>query len=513
MDGSSACGFFDLILGLFIEADVKAAGKVIVLDEAHKYLSDTQSGTSTRLTDSLLSVIRQQRHLATRVIISTQEPTVVPSKFLDLCSFIIAHRFSSPAWLKLLAQHVSAAESSFDELFNKIVSLRTGQAIIFAASGIGMRENHDADPWHSGDSGMGAPEDSGIVAPIGQGYLHVQSRLRVTTDGGHSILAVNDPGHTTRFGRVLRSDDTEQASTSHASPGGTSASAERTAGAAAPPCTQPIASVTQAAQAAIAASPPPSLSPVVQSTPLSSTHSSEKVPNPAVYKSQSAPSVFVLTGALHKFRPLVVYLQKAIASGPCGPILVKTAREYFIEKSPQEYDNTIDGVLDEALQLGLIQYALSARLKIQLVPGAEYRLGEAAKPKPVPPPEPDSPVVRISKTDPLKTSSAPPTSSVSPLVSTASGSKLSTPVAKPSPVTGVHKMHLTDKAIRFVPLVEYLLAQKQSGCTEIKVATIRKRFGAAVQEIIQDAITRNIVCHVKGAAKSKICLVPTTITW
>lgn len=74
-------------------------------------------------------------------------------------------------------------------------------------------------------------------------------------------------------------------------------------------------------------------------------------------------------------------------------------------------------------------------------------------------------------------------------------------------------MHLIGKATRFVPLVEYLLAQKQSGFTEIKAVTIRKRFGAAVEEIIQDAITRNIVSYVNGAAKSKICLVPTTITW
>ncbi|THG98002.1 hypothetical protein EW026_g4118 [Hermanssonia centrifuga] len=38
MDGSSACGFFDLILGLFVEADVNASGKLVVLDEAHKNL-------------------------------------------------------------------------------------------------------------------------------------------------------------------------------------------------------------------------------------------------------------------------------------------------------------------------------------------------------------------------------------------------------------------------------------------------------------------------------------------
>jgi hypothetical protein len=35
MDATSACGFFDMILGLFIEADV-ASGKIVVLDEAHK---------------------------------------------------------------------------------------------------------------------------------------------------------------------------------------------------------------------------------------------------------------------------------------------------------------------------------------------------------------------------------------------------------------------------------------------------------------------------------------------
>jgi hypothetical protein len=134
MDGSSACGFFDMILGLFVEADIGGAGKLVVLDEAHKvsdspvcikiiltlsqYLSD--KGTSSRLTDSLLTVIRQQRHLATRVVISTQEPTVVPEKFLDLCSFVIAHRFSSPTWLKHLTKHMSTSETSFDDLWTKV---------------------------------------------------------------------------------------------------------------------------------------------------------------------------------------------------------------------------------------------------------------------------------------------------------------------------------------------------------------------------------------------------------
>lgn len=45
---------------------------------------------------------------------------MVPSKFLDLCSFIIAHRFSSPKWLRLLANHVSAADENSNELFQKV---------------------------------------------------------------------------------------------------------------------------------------------------------------------------------------------------------------------------------------------------------------------------------------------------------------------------------------------------------------------------------------------------------
>jgi hypothetical protein len=41
-----------------------------------------------------------------------------------------------------------------------------------------------------------------VVSTLGQGYLVVRSRLRVTRDGGHSLLAVQDPHHSTRLGRV-----------------------------------------------------------------------------------------------------------------------------------------------------------------------------------------------------------------------------------------------------------------------------------------------------------------------
>lgn len=39
------------------------------------------------------------------------------------------------------------------------------------------------------------------MTPLGQEYLVVHSRQRITRDGGHSFLAVQDEGHT-RLGRV-----------------------------------------------------------------------------------------------------------------------------------------------------------------------------------------------------------------------------------------------------------------------------------------------------------------------
>ncbi|EKM51770.1 uncharacterized protein PHACADRAFT_150450 [Phanerochaete carnosa HHB-10118-sp] len=202
MDGESACGIFDLVLSLFVDAEIEGAGKLVVLDEAHKYLSETKAGSSGRLTDSVLTVVRQQRHLATRVIISTQEPTVVPTKFLDLSSFVIAHQFSSPAWMHHLSQHVSSGKGVSGELLSKIVSLEAGEALLFAPRGLGARNvgsPSELDAAHkpgARDQVLGA-----TVAHIGQGYLHVKSRQRITRDGGHAILAVPDE-EATRLGRV-----------------------------------------------------------------------------------------------------------------------------------------------------------------------------------------------------------------------------------------------------------------------------------------------------------------------
>lgn len=130
----------------------------------------------------MLSIIRQQRHLATRVIIATQEPTLSPS-LLDLCNMTIVHRFSSPAWFFALKKHlagavVGVAESecskhSTDHMFARIVTLRTGEALLFCPGAI-----LDTKAFKRGLK----------MVALGPQYARVQIRKRVSADGGRSIL-------------------------------------------------------------------------------------------------------------------------------------------------------------------------------------------------------------------------------------------------------------------------------------------------------------------------------------
>ncbi|KIJ54327.1 hypothetical protein M422DRAFT_241577 [Sphaerobolus stellatus SS14] len=172
MDSISACSYFDIILWLFIEAEINGAGKLVVLDEAHKYLTMNRS---SRLEDSLLSVVRQQRHMGTRIVISTQEPTIVSPKFLDLCSFIIAHRVSSPKWLDHFKAHICVSGTDW---FEKIMALNTGEALIFAPSALTTRLVTAENPT------------SEKLGRLGTDYFHVRSRQRITEDGGRSLVVV-----------------------------------------------------------------------------------------------------------------------------------------------------------------------------------------------------------------------------------------------------------------------------------------------------------------------------------
>ncbi|CAI7609417.1 unnamed protein product [Penicillium viridicatum] len=191
ISSDTACSLFNICFGIFMEQDTKV-GRIVALDEAHKYMKDSIEARG--FTDTLLSTVRLQRHLGARILISTQEPTI-SSDLLSLCSVTIVHRFSSPAWVRALQAHVAAAAlgvqldreaSAYDDdhsenpsvskkfaLFHQIVHLRVGEALLFSPSAI---------------SG-GASEGSLALRTLGSGYMVIKVRDRLTKDGGKSVLA------------------------------------------------------------------------------------------------------------------------------------------------------------------------------------------------------------------------------------------------------------------------------------------------------------------------------------
>ncbi|WQF90492.1 Putative P-loop containing nucleoside triphosphate hydrolase [Colletotrichum destructivum] len=180
---------FNICLSLFLEQKSH-------IGEAHKYMQE--SDESKTLASSLLSTIRLQRHLGVRVFISTQEPTA-STKLLGLCTVTVVHRFTSPDWLHTLRGHIAGVSSvsatapkqqepighvdpvvgggkdSANDLFAKIVSLQTGQALVFAPSAvIGLA--------HTENDTMTA------VQRLALRLLVVKVRSRLTQDGGKTVI-------------------------------------------------------------------------------------------------------------------------------------------------------------------------------------------------------------------------------------------------------------------------------------------------------------------------------------
>jgi len=200
VDDGAACVLFNICLALFLK-DRSGVGRVVALDEAHKvlvYVSFTSgeadamviqfmtgSAAATTFTESLLSVIRQQRHLASRVIIATQEPTLSP-KLLDLTSVTIVHRFTSPEWLNTLKFHLAGASAVhpgsariLEEIFDTVVNLKPGEALLFSPSAM-LRVTKELIR-------KGITTEK--VKKLGMHYMKIRVRKRLTADGGRSIMA------------------------------------------------------------------------------------------------------------------------------------------------------------------------------------------------------------------------------------------------------------------------------------------------------------------------------------
>ncbi|OAA71128.1 hypothetical protein LEL_09719 [Akanthomyces lecanii RCEF 1005] len=170
----TACSLFNICLSIFLEQTI-CCGRVIALDEAHKYM--IPSPEATAFTNSLTTAVRLQRHLGVRIVVATQDPTVSPL-LLGLCSITIVHRFSSPSWARMLQAHLFTRVKTQDEqderrwdLFASIARLRTGEALIFSPT-IAFTEFDDAKRKNEAKP-----------------YMKVRIRSRLSTDGGKSVLA------------------------------------------------------------------------------------------------------------------------------------------------------------------------------------------------------------------------------------------------------------------------------------------------------------------------------------
>ncbi len=141
------------------------------------------SAAASKLTDSLTNAVRLQRHLACRVVIATQEPTVAP-RLIDLCSKTLIHRFTSPNWLDALRSHLAAGRPAKgeDSLLAKVVNLNTGEALLFAPSAKFEAEERTSQ----------AGKTTWEPRSLGVEYVKIRIRDRVSSDGGRSICAIQD---------------------------------------------------------------------------------------------------------------------------------------------------------------------------------------------------------------------------------------------------------------------------------------------------------------------------------
>jgi DNA helicase HerA-like ATPase len=126
MDKGEALSLFMVLLNRFTQArhNGKSFNKIIVFDEAHKYMDDPA------LTNAITEAVREMRHKGASIVVASQNPPSVPEEIIELSSIILAHKFTSPAWLK----HLQKVSQAFvDMKSSQFTHLGPGQAFAWAA--------------------------------------------------------------------------------------------------------------------------------------------------------------------------------------------------------------------------------------------------------------------------------------------------------------------------------------------------------------------------------------------
>jgi hypothetical protein len=151
MSGTEANGIFQVLLSMFLNT---SGPKLVVFDEAHKYLDTNTSPLSA----AIITSVRQMRHHGLRVVISSQSPKSIPAEIFDLSTLCLVHRFIAHDWFTYLKEKIHMES----ERYNQVMQLDTGQALLFYSK------------WSHV-----IPGTSSFVVPV-------SIRARITMDGGRS---------------------------------------------------------------------------------------------------------------------------------------------------------------------------------------------------------------------------------------------------------------------------------------------------------------------------------------
>lgn len=124
VEKEQALGLFVTMLNVFSGAGMTGDrfNKLIVFDEAHKYMEGTLSG-------QVIEVIREMRHRGVSVVIASQDPVNVPAAVIELSSTVILHRFNSPNWIRHIQRSLAALGDLTPQLF---AGLGPGEAYVWA---------------------------------------------------------------------------------------------------------------------------------------------------------------------------------------------------------------------------------------------------------------------------------------------------------------------------------------------------------------------------------------------
>ena len=134
ISSTMANSVFRILLEQFRSCHIER-GKLVVLDEAHRYM---QGDSKSTLGDGIVDTVRLMRHQGIRVAISSQSPVVLAPELLELVTVAVLHRFHAKDWFDFLSKKLPLTAENYDA----ITKLDRGVGMVFA-TGHNLTTTHE----------------------------------------------------------------------------------------------------------------------------------------------------------------------------------------------------------------------------------------------------------------------------------------------------------------------------------------------------------------------------------